>query len=116
MVAALEALQSNVEPLIERLSDEAGEAEERVRDRVAARRLAEDEVALRHEVDELGESKGAALVAVARLEERRAELAARFDQVGSGARDQRVSKRPATTPTRPRCALAWSGSSVVRTA
>ncbi len=83
VVAALEALQGNVEPLIERLSDEAGEAEERVRDRVAARRLAEDEVALRHEVDELGESRGAALVAVARLEERRAELAARFDQVAA---------------------------------
>ena len=81
VVAALEALQSGVEPLIERLSDEAGEAEGRVRDRVAARRLAEDEVALRREVDELGESRGAALVAVARLEERRTEVAVRFDQV-----------------------------------
>ncbi len=81
VVAALETLQRGVEPLIKRLSDEAGEAEGRVRDRVAARRLAEDEVALRREVDELGESRGAALVAVARLEERRAEVAARFDQV-----------------------------------
>ena len=81
VVAALEALQRGVEPLIERLSDEAGEAEGRVRDRLAARRLAEDEVALRHEVDELGENRGAALVAVARLEERRAEVAARFDRV-----------------------------------
>jgi chromosome segregation protein len=81
VVAALEALQSGVEPLIERLTDEAGEAEGRVRDRLAARRLAEDEVALRREVDELGESRGAALVAVARLEERRAEVAGRFDQV-----------------------------------
>ncbi len=83
VVAALEALQRGVEPLIERLGDEAGEAEERVRDRAEARRLAEDEVALRHEVDELGESRGAALVTVARLEERRAELAARFDQVAT---------------------------------
>ena len=81
VVTALEGLQNGVEPLIERLSDEAGEAEGRVRDRVAARRLAEDEVALRREVDELGESRGAALVSVARLEERRAEVAARFDQV-----------------------------------
>ena len=81
VVAALAALQTGVEPLIERLGDEAREAEGRIRDRVAARRLAEDEVALRREIDELGEGRGAAQVAVARLEERRLEVAARFEEV-----------------------------------
>ncbi len=83
VVAALAALQTGIEPLIARLGDEAREAEGRVRDRVAARRLAEDEVALRREIDTLGEGRGAAQVAVARLEERRVEVAARFDEISS---------------------------------
>ena len=83
VVAALAALQTGIEPLIARLADEAREAEGRVRDRVAARRLAEDEVALRREIDTLGEGRGAAQVAVARLEERRVEVAARFDEISS---------------------------------
>ena len=81
VVAALVALQAGVEPLIARLGDEAAEAEGRVRDRVAARRLAEDEVTLRHEIDELGEGRGGVQVAIARLEERRAEVATRFEEV-----------------------------------
>ena len=83
VVAALTALQAGVEPLIERLGDEAREAEGRVRDRVAARRLAEDEVALRHEAEELSEGRGAAQVAVARLEERRVEVATRLEEVAA---------------------------------
>ena len=79
VAAALVALQTGIEPLIARLGDEAREAEGRVRDRIAARRLAEDEVALRREIDTLGEGRGAAQVAVARLEERRVEVVARFD-------------------------------------
>ncbi len=81
VAAALAALQAGVEPLIERLGDEAREAEGRVRDRGAARRLAEDEVALRREIDELSEGRGAAQVAVARLEERRLEVGTRFEEV-----------------------------------
>ncbi len=83
VAAALAALQAGVEPLIARLGDEAREAEGRVRDRVAARRLAEEEVALRREIDELGEGRGAAQVAVARLEERRLEVATRFEEVST---------------------------------
>ena len=81
VAAALAALQAGVEPLIERLGDEAREAEGRVRDRGVARRLAEDEVALRREIDELSEGRGAAQVAVARLEERRLEVGTRFEEV-----------------------------------
>jgi len=84
VVAALTALQSRVEPLIARLGDEAREAESRIRDRASARRLAESEVTLRHEIDELGEGRGAAQATVARLEERRLDVAARLEEVAAG--------------------------------
>ena len=84
MATALAALQGRVEPLIARLGDEAREAESRVRDRTTGRRLAESEVTLRREIDELGEGRGAAQATVARLEERRIEVTARLEEVATG--------------------------------
>jgi chromosome segregation protein len=83
LAAALADLQGGIEPLITRLADEAREVEGRVQERGDARRLAEEEVALRHEIDALGDARAAAQVAVARLEERRLEVAARFEDVAS---------------------------------
>jgi chromosome segregation protein len=83
VAAALAGLQAGIEPLIARLADEATVAEGRVRERGDARRLAEEEVALRHEIDGLGDSRATAQVAVARLEERRLEVATRFEEVAS---------------------------------
>jgi len=84
VIAALAALQGRVEPFIARLGDEAREAEDRIRDRVTARRLAESEVTLRREIDELGEGRGAAQATAARLEERRLDVAARLEEVAAG--------------------------------
>jgi chromosome segregation protein len=83
VVAALAGVQAGIEPLITRLADEAREVEGRVQERGDARRLAEEEVALRHEIDALGDTRAAAQVAVARLEERRLEVATRFEEVAS---------------------------------
>ncbi len=84
VVAALTGLQARVEPLIARLGDEAREAESRISDRAAARHLAESEVALRREIDELGEGRGAAQATAARLEERRIDVAARLEEIAAG--------------------------------
>ncbi len=82
-ITVLDALQARIEPLVERLVAEAGEAEGRVRERGEARRLADEEATLRREADELGERRATAQVGAARLEERRDELAARFDEVAA---------------------------------
>ena len=84
VVAALTGLQGRVEPLIARLGDEARDAESRISERSTARHLAESEVALRREIDELGEGRGAAQATAARLEERRIEVAARLEEIAAG--------------------------------
>jgi chromosome segregation protein len=83
LAAGLEPLCVRLATTVERLAAEAAGVDERVADRSLARRLADDEIELRRAADDLAERRAAVQVEVARLEERRADVAARFEAVAA---------------------------------
>ena len=90
----LARLRGRSAPLVERLNAEAAAAEVKISDRERARSLADEEVVLRRAGDDLAERRATVQVEIARLEERRGDLAARFGEVAAQL-DTNVFQAPA---------------------